>query len=47
MSRHRQAELDMLLDAEFARQRESRSIALITYSGLIVRQGRSGMRRPQ
>jgi hypothetical protein len=47
MSRHRQAELDMLLSPEFARLREARGVTLITYADVIARQGRSAMRRPQ
>jgi chitin disaccharide deacetylase len=47
MSRHRQAELDMLLSPEFARLREARGIALLTYADVITRVGRSAMRRPQ
>jgi predicted glycoside hydrolase/deacetylase ChbG (UPF0249 family) len=47
MSRHRQAELDMLLSPEFARLREARGIALLTYADVIARQGRPAMRRPQ
>jgi predicted glycoside hydrolase/deacetylase ChbG (UPF0249 family) len=47
MSRHRQAELEMLLSPEFARRRESRRFTLLTYADLIARQGRSAMRRPQ
>lgn len=47
MSRHRQAELDMLLSPEFARLRAARNVTLITYADLIKRQGRSAMRRPQ
>ncbi len=49
MSRHRQAELDMLLSPEFARLREVGvgSVALLTYADVIARQGRSAMRRPQ
>jgi hypothetical protein len=44
MSRHRQAELDMLL--QFARGREARRVKLITYADVIARLGRSSMRRP-
>jgi len=47
MSRHRQAELEMLLSPEFARLRESRSLALLTYADVIARQGRAAMRPPQ
>jgi predicted glycoside hydrolase/deacetylase ChbG (UPF0249 family) len=46
MSRHRQAELDMLLSTEFARLRESRTISLINYSSLIGSKGLTAMRRP-
>lgn len=44
MSRHRQTELEMLL--EFARQRESRPLTLLTYADLMARGGRATMRRP-
>lgn len=47
MSRHRQAELGMLLSPEFARLRESRGIALVTYADVIARHGRGAMHRPQ
>jgi predicted glycoside hydrolase/deacetylase ChbG (UPF0249 family) len=46
MSRHRQAELDMLLSPEFARLREARGVALLTYADVIARQGRPAMRPP-
>jgi len=46
MSRHRQAELEMLLSPELARLRESRAVALVTYADVIARQGRGAMRRP-
>jgi chitin disaccharide deacetylase len=46
MSRHRQAELEMLLSPAFARLRASRGIMLRTYADLIARQGRSAMRPP-
>lgn len=45
MSRHRQAELEMLL--RFARGPESRRVTLLNYAGVIARLGRSMMRRPQ
>ena len=45
MSRHRQAELEMLL--AFARGPESRRVTLVNYAGVIARLGRAGMRRPQ
>jgi len=44
MSLHRQTELEMLL--AFARGREARSLALLTYADLMARVGRAGMRRP-
>ena len=44
MSRHRQAELDMLL--QFARGPQSRKVALINYAGVIARLGRASMKRP-
>lgn len=47
MSRHRQAELEMLLSPEFARRRESRGVALVTYADVIARLGRPAMRRPE
>ncbi|HEX4601527.1 MAG TPA: ChbG/HpnK family deacetylase [Gemmatimonadales bacterium] len=46
MSRHRQAELDMLLSPAFARLRDSRGIVLRTYADLIARQGLAAMRPP-
>lgn len=45
MSRHRQTELEMLL--EFARDRETWGGALVTYADLMARQGRAAMRRPR
>lgn len=47
MSRHRQAELEMLLSPEFTRLREARGVALVTYRDVIARQGLPAMRRPQ
>jgi chitin disaccharide deacetylase len=47
MSRHRQAELEMLMSPEFARLREARGVALVTYHDVIERVGRGTMRRPQ
>lgn len=44
MSRHRQTELDMLL--EFARGGASRKVRLVTYADVITRLGRSSMRPP-
>ena len=46
MSRHRQAELEMLLAPAFARLRESRGIVLRTYADLMARQGRAALRPP-
>lgn len=45
MSRHRQAELDMLLG--FARAAGSQRIKLVNYGEVISRAGRSSMRRPR
>jgi hypothetical protein len=42
MSRHRQAELDMLL--RFARA--PRTVTLVNYAGVIARLGRASMQRP-
>lgn len=47
MSRHRQAELEMLLSPEFAQLVKQTRVRLITYAGLIQRHGLSAMRRPQ
>jgi hypothetical protein len=44
MSRHRQAELDMLL--QFARGPLSRKVVLVNYDGVIARLGRASMKRP-
>ncbi|MGH2348723.1 MAG: ChbG/HpnK family deacetylase [bacterium] len=44
MSRHRQAELEMLL--QFARGAEARSVTLVNYADVMARLGRSSMRRP-
>lgn len=44
MSRHRQTELEMLL--EFARGGDSRKVKLVTYADVITRLGRSSMRPP-
>jgi hypothetical protein len=44
MSRHRQAELDMLL--QFARGPEARRVTLVNYAGVMARLGRTSMRRP-
>jgi len=46
MSRQRQAELDMLLSPEFESVRDSGTVRLLTYTDLMARQGRAGMRRP-
>ena len=44
MSRHRQAELDMLL--QFARGPQARKVALVNYAAVIARMGRASMKRP-
>jgi predicted glycoside hydrolase/deacetylase ChbG (UPF0249 family) len=47
MSRHRQAELDMLLQFAGGKSPEARRVTLVNYAGVIARAGRSSMRRPQ
>lgn len=44
MSRHRQAEFDMLL--QFARGPQIRKVALVNYAAVIARLGRASMKRP-
>ena len=47
VSRHREAELEMLLSPEFTQRVRDGKVRLVTYRDLIARHGLSAMRRPE